>query len=91
MDTFNEIIRIAGVNIVALPGNHDLEGKHSTRLGAAITALESIGVEVKHHSERRGNVVLFPWCESVDELWEELRSIRPKDRENLDALIHATD
>lgn len=89
MDTFNEIIRIAGVNIVALPGNHDLEGKHSTRLGAAITALESIGVEVKHHSERRGNVVLFPWCESVDELWEELRSIRPEDRENLDALIHA--
>lgn len=87
LDVFKAAIEL-GINIVVIPGNHDLEGKHSNRLGAAVTALESVNVTVAHKTTV-SDVLLVPWCESMEKLWEELRSIDPEDRENLDVLIHA--
>lgn len=88
LDVFKAAIEL-GINIVVIPGNHDLEGKHSNRLGAAVTALENVGVTVVHKTGECDNVLLVPWCENVEDLWEELRSIEPGQRERLDALIHA--
>lgn len=90
LDTFLAITA-SGIRVVILPGNHDLEGKHTTRLGSAVTALESVGVEVIHHTthlEKEG-VAVIPWFDKVDQLEEELLSLSPEVRSTIDVLIHA--
>jgi DNA repair exonuclease SbcCD nuclease subunit len=69
LDVFKALIK-RGFVIRVLPGNHDLEGKHSTRVGSAVTALESVGVEVIHTATHfpEHNVVMIPWIEDIETL-----------------------
>lgn len=76
---------------IIIPGNHDLEGKDSTRLGSAVTALEDSFVTVRNEirSEDTLGAVLIPWFESIGELKEELEKWAPAEQGGHDAIIHA--
>lgn len=80
-----------GTEFIIIPGNHDLEGKESTRLGSAVTALESIHVTVRNetYSDDQLRAVLFPWFESVSKLKAELETWKPGPGVCRDAIIHA--
>lgn len=84
-----------GTKFIILPGNHDLEGKNTTRIGSAVTALESRWVTVVNRPRYFADIqaVLFPWFDSVDELKKRLEdeqsSAHPADHESCDAIIHA--
>lgn len=78
-----------GVKVVVIPGNHDLEGKHSNRLGAAVTALESVGASVIHKATEIDGMFLVPWVESLEDLMNDLHSVRFEHRPDMDVLIHA--
>lgn len=93
LDTMRALIG-AGFEFFILPGNHDLEGKHSTRIGSAITALEGIGCkvcdecQVIDHGDSK--VLMFPWFESLRELKEELIKVAGSgEYKNADVLLHA--
>jgi DNA repair exonuclease SbcCD nuclease subunit len=82
-DTFHEIAG-DGMSIFILAGNHDLEGRHSSRLGAAVTALELNGVAtgITTIAEQTGiayagdsdptRVTMIPWIENVEDLKAEI-------------------
>lgn len=79
LDTFKRVIS-TGVTVIILAGNHDLEGKHSTRLGSAITALEQVGCicvsdvpQCYHYGLH--DLVLVPWMDSLDELRVTMRDL----------------
>lgn len=58
----------------AIPGNHDLEGKHSSQLGNAMQALETIDrFTVSTKVEKHGDVIVIPWFHDLNELREILR------------------
>lgn len=80
-----------GTEFIIIPGNHDLEGKESTRLGSAVTALESIHVTVRNETYSDGQLgaVLIPWFENVDKLKFELEKWAPTEKSGHDAIIHA--
>lgn len=56
------------INVIVIPGNHDLEGKDSVRLGNACTALEAIGVRVVQEPTTIDGKVLVPWHEKLSDL-----------------------
>jgi DNA repair exonuclease SbcCD nuclease subunit len=80
-----------GTQFVIIPGNHDLEGKNSTRLGSAVTALEDSYVAVRNETciDPHLNAALIPWFESVTQLKEELERQAPAEKGAYDAIIHA--
>lgn len=80
-----------GTQFVIIPGNHDLEGKNSTRLGSAVTALEDSFVTVRNeiHNDAELGAVLIPWFESVSQLKVELEKQAPCVPGSYDAIIHA--
>lgn len=90
LDLFREIKEM-GIEVVIIPGNHDLEGKHTTRLGSSVTALEGAGCRIVNHAEMLADrgVFMIPWHESIEALMEDLRSIKPEDRAGIDVMIHA--
>lgn len=94
LDTFRDIIA-SGVSVFILPGNHDLEGKESDRVGSAVTALEGVGCMVVHEGTMLAEprVVLVPWVEKVDELKALLTSqdftLSMEQRVHYDLIIHA--
>jgi DNA repair exonuclease SbcCD nuclease subunit len=96
-DMLNDIGDTHNVAFHIMPGNHDLEGKHSTRLSSAVTALESIFVKVisqPHYSGKDMRVVMVPWFESVDDLKATIDKLGTGDmpkflRENTDLILHA--
>ena len=88
LDKFKEAVA-SGFRVIVIPGNHDLEGKHSTRLGAAVTALEGVGVEVAHEPTENNGMLLIPWVESLEALMSELQRTSPEIRSEIDVLIHA--
>ena len=70
LDTFRYLADL-GIRFFIIPGNHDLEGKHSSRVGSAVTALESIeGVTVIHEPTwiPEYAVAMIPWFEDVQQL-----------------------
>lgn len=82
----------SGFYISAIPGNHDLEGKHSDRIGNAILALEGIGVQVFSEPgipaagpATRG-VLMVPWQPTIASLFEILNKWKGVAR---DVVIHA--
>lgn len=80
------------VQFVIMPGNHDLEGKESTRLSSAVTALEGPHCKVLSQTSDVGNVILVPWFESVDALKAEIAGILSDakvDPGNSDLILHA--
>lgn len=92
LDVFKRLID-GGWEVVILPGNHDLEGKHSTRLGSAVTALEGVGCKVCSEtsvleSEGQIPVICVPWHEKTADLKTELESLS-SGYVGHDVLIHA--
>lgn len=76
-DALRDIGYKHGVHVVIMPGNHDLEGRESTRLGSAVTGLEMScdmdgigGVAVindvhLHHIHDGQSLILVPWVEDI--------------------------
>lgn len=91
MDTLREIHRLLGIEFLILPGNHDLEGRETTRIGSAVTALECEYIRVCNDTEFNDDVqaILIPWHESIAALKAELERCAPKEDEVYDAIIHA--
>lgn len=93
-DCFKQIIE-SGVKVTILAGNHDLEGKHSTRLSSAVTALEDVGCRVintfEHGLRTLDDVVLIPWTQNVEELKAKIEEAwkTDPDPESLDLILHA--
>lgn len=89
LDLFGLLIN-QGVKIRIIPGNHDLEGKHSNELSSAVTALKHLGVTVCNQSQYfdDDNVVMIPWYDKLDDLKTEMKrmaSLHPMS----DCIIHA--
>jgi DNA repair exonuclease SbcCD nuclease subunit len=86
--TFREISEVfTEIATVAIPGNHDLEGKEASSLGNAMQALDAIkGFDVCIKPTLVGDVWAFPWYQDLDVLRAEMIS---RADANLDAIIHA--
>lgn len=93
-DLYKELIG-KGLNIVLLTGNHDLEGRDTSRIGSAVTALEDVGCKVvstvedgKRVSE---SVALIPWIQDVEKLKETIQKVYDDAGPigPLDLIIHA--
>lgn len=85
-----------GFEAIIEPGNHDLESKDSTRIGSAVTSLESMGVTVIHTPQVIGNLVLVPWYDKTTDLLAAIQEIVDKEAiwmkdgiANYDLIIHA--
>jgi len=79
----------------AVPGNHDLEGKHADELGNAMQSLGNIEGYTVHTKVRLcGDVLMVPWFQDLDELrailahWS-LDSTLGRAAERIDVIIHA--
>lgn len=87
----------AGIEFRIIPGNHDLEGKHTTRLGSAVTALEGVGAKVCSDGTifdevRDGQlpVLCVPWHDKLDDLKANLNSYaKMPNADMIDVIIHA--
>lgn len=99
VDCYKELIA-DGFKIIINAGNHDLEGKSSTRLGSAVTALESIGCTIVNEPQiitlgTHHVVVVIPWHDKVAELKTVIEEMGAKARASIvggtqvDLLIHA--
>lgn len=84
-----------GIVVYILAGNHDLEGKKSTRLGSAITALETDGCIVINTVQAGlaaiDDVVMIPWIQDIAELKQTLEDAAKSDPKpgEVDLVIHA--
>lgn len=77
-----------GFRIHAIPGNHDLEGKNSDKLGNALIALSNIPdfyvhseptyYECKYSSTDYQNFYFIPWFEDSKKVLEYIKSIKSK-------------
>jgi len=87
-----EWISDQGVKIISIPGNHDLAGKNSEKIGNAAQSLHNtleanMCNDVSITSERTGHdVILFPWHANLDELKARLEA---EASDGLTAIIHA--
>lgn len=96
-DRLIHICREYGVGFDIIPGNHDLEGKESSRLSSAVTALGSIpNVRVINEPTylKDSGVVMVPWIESIDKLKETISALGTGKmakffRKNTDLILHA--
>lgn len=77
-----------GTHFMIMPGNHDLEGKESTRLSSAVTALASGHVRVIDGRSDEAQFCMIPWIENLGELMRAINSTHSS-RENRDLIIHA--
>lgn len=66
--TFKKLLR--DFRIIAIPGNHDLEGKDTTELGNAIQSLGALNdfAVITHPELVAPNLAMIPWCSSYDAL-----------------------
>lgn len=91
-DMLNSIGREIGIRFIIMPGNHDLESKHSTRLSSAVTALESDHCKVIDRTSMEtiahSRVILVPWCESIEDLKKMLEGLTG-DKSKTDLILHA--
>jgi DNA repair exonuclease SbcCD nuclease subunit len=98
LDTFRALTN-GGINVHILPGNHDLEGMNSERVGNAVTALEGVGCVVHHRLSTIDidgrHVSLMPWVNRIDNLKCELEELGAdyahagKTLDNSDLILHA--
>lgn len=86
IDTLAECHRRFGTRFVIIPGNHDLAGRDSERLGSAVTALQAPHVRVSADSMEisgsdlfnegaGGGAMLVPWFEKIDDLKAEIMTL----------------
>ncbi len=97
-DMFKRITSELGIQVVMIPGNHDLETEHSTRLSSAVTHLEGAGVtlcyEPQVYQSRAStvpDVLMVPWEKDVAALKRSLQQLvldteHPAD---VDLILHA--
>lgn len=88
-----------GMRFSIIPGNHDLEGKHSTRLGAAVTALAGLETQICDTTTTQfigGNaIVVVPWFEDVKSLTAEIEAVAARATavggiiSKIDLILHA--
>lgn len=97
MDTFRKLTS-EGMNIIAIPGNHDLATKETARLHNAAAALEDCGVQMVHKDAGEGfvdpscghTVHLIPWHEDLAVLRMHIEGVaEPARRGEIDLIIHA--
>ena len=94
--TVNMFRRILGYGfrIIAIPGNHDLEGKETTTLGNAIQSLDALDgftVVTTPWVDLSLNLAMIPWRSSYDDLRQDAKDLHgslpfPGD---IDLVIHA--
>lgn len=93
IETLEMCHRAFGTKFFILPGNHDLEGKNTTRLGSAVTALAKPWAEVLDSTQIvLGDVLMIPWFESTTDLKAEIDRQCSKvgiDRSHMDLILHA--
>lgn len=79
-----------GMEFRLIPGNHDLEGKHSDALTSAVQSLAHMGCKVCHKAEyfADDNVVMLPWYDKLDDLKAAMKVMAAKHPMS-DAIIHA--
>lgn len=83
------------VTFYIMPGNHDLEGKESTRLSSAVTALEGENVLVLNKSatfsHATGFTLLVPWVEGLENLIDTIEHAMfdEAQRAMTDLILHA--
>jgi DNA repair exonuclease SbcCD nuclease subunit len=103
-ETIRAILNL-GMDIIAIPGNHDLAGKETTVLGNAIKTLaetnspEGTFILVDEPQFMTYNVgdherhlAFVPWCSSVSDLLEKIDELREQmgaDVGSYDLVIHA--
>lgn len=93
-DLFKMLIGM-DIRIYIIAGNHDIEGKHSTRLGSAVTALEAVGCYTVSEAPRilklddmsDQSIALVPWYESIDVLKQEIDKLTKSRVDHL--VLHA--
>lgn len=87
-DTFKAIAEM-GIDVEIIPGNHDLEGNNSDKLGNAmqqLTMIDGCHVVIATEATDDGETVMVPWIEDL----EELRAVCAKHADpNRDLIIHA--
>lgn len=97
-DRYEHIYRTYGVKFRLLPGNHDLEHKHSNRVGNAVEAMRCEWIEVDHEAQvyHEHNVLMVPWVERIEDLKAKLEQERDNmliaghgDPKDFDLIIHA--
>jgi DNA repair exonuclease SbcCD nuclease subunit len=79
---------------LAIPGNHDLEGRDASKLGNAMQQLDTIrGFNVATEPTRHGDVIVFPWYADLNDLRSALKAwaedFAPAQRAKVDVVIHA--
>lgn len=83
------------VETVAIPGNHDLEGKDSNELGNAMQSLAAIpNFEVSTDHMICGDVVVIPWFQDLNDLRKKIQKMAKMQAainklERTDLIIHA--
>jgi len=97
LDLFARLIK-DGAIIHIIPGNHDLEGRDSERVGSAVTSLEKLGAHV--YSRTSGatlsgsSAVMAPWFDSTESLMGSIQAARGEYathllKDSVDLFIHA--
>lgn len=69
-----------GFTILILAGNHDLEGKDSSRIGSAVTALEDIGCTIINEPTiidlgPNHRLCMVPWINKIADLKDQIERI----------------
>lgn len=102
-DAYKYITETLGLRVLILSGNHDLEGKESSRLGSAVTSLEKVGCVIVNELTifEDDGIAMIPWNPAINStpakgdrparigLKEQIESIDPALRSKLDLFIHA--
>jgi DNA repair exonuclease SbcCD nuclease subunit len=80
-----------GTQFVIIPGNHDLEGRETTQLGSAVTALACKHVVVMNgvHLSAATNVMYLPWFEKASDIKAQLENVPDAFRATIDVIMHA--
>lgn len=96
LEMYDAIVNGLGMRVIAISGNHDLEGNDSTELGSAMSAMRRVGVTVCNEPTRittwdGDDLMLIPWINSVAEL-KRVMEDHAKDKNDIrlaDLIIHA--
>lgn len=76
LDCFQSIVDKFDLNIIMIPGNHDLEGKHSRQISNSVYALSKIkNITVLDAPTRIGDFYFIPWIEYKDDFIEIINGI----------------
>jgi len=90
--TIENIIK-RGIEIIAIPGNHDLKSRETSEIGNAIQTLgclDGFTVITEPTVMTKINTVFIPWYSNAESLIEEITNITSAiDVSGLDLIIHA--